>query len=176
VICKSASVMAQAAGFEVAEDTDWLIVEESGFGADYPFSGEKLSVVVTLYKTDKFAEAIDLVNGIHAHSGAGHSCGIHSTNDDRIMEFAERTNTTRVAVGQATTKSNAGGWTTGMPLTINLGCGTWGGNIVSENITVKHYINTTWVAKPIVNPVIPSDEELFGDLLKEDVLFSGYNN
>jgi sulfoacetaldehyde dehydrogenase len=176
VICKSAAVMAEKAGIDIAEGTDWFIVEETGYGADYPFSGEKLSVVVTFYTADDFSSAIDLVNGIHAHSGAGHSCGIHSTREDRIMELAERTQTVRVAVGQATTKSNAGGWTTGMPLTINLGCGTWGGNSISENVTWKHYINTTWVARPIVNPVIPSDEELFGNLLAEESLFSGYDN
>jgi sulfoacetaldehyde dehydrogenase len=175
VICKSAAVIADTAGINVAEGTDWLVVEETGHGADYPFSGEKLSVVVTLYSAEDFNDAIDRVNGIHAHSGAGHSCGVHSTREDRIMELAERTKTARVAVGQATTKSNAGGWTSGMPLTINLGCGTWGGNSVSENITWKHYINTTWVARPIANPVIPSDEELFGDLLTEQSLFSGYN-
>ena len=176
VICKSAAVIAREAGIEVAEGTDWIIVEETGHGADYPFSGEKLSVVVTLYSAEDFSAAIDRVNGIHAYSGAGHSCGVHTTRDDRIMEFAERTKTARIAVGQATTKSNAGGWTSGMPVTVNLGCGTWGGNSVSENITWKHYINTTWVARPIVDPAIPSDEELFGDLLLEQSLFRGYDS
>lgn len=174
LICTPAATMAQAAGIEIADGVDWLIVEESGFGAEYPFSGEKLSVVVTLYRATDFDHAIAIVNSIHAYSGAGHSCGIHSTDDERIMRFAEETNTVRVAVGQATTKSNAGGWTSGMPLTINLGCGTWGGNIAAENITWKHYINTTWVARPIVDPVIPSDEELFGTLIDETELFAGY--
>ncbi|WP_448710422.1 aldehyde dehydrogenase family protein [Microbacterium profundi] len=174
VICKPAATIAAAAGIELADGADWFIVEESGFGREYPFSGEKLSVVVTLYRADGFDHAVGIVNGIHAYSGAGHSCGIHSTNEARIMQFAEQTNTVRVAVGQATTKSNAGGWTSGMPLTINLGCGTWGGNIAAENITWKHYINTTWVARPIVDPVIPTDEELFGSLMNEAELFTGY--
>ena len=173
IICKPATYIAEKAGFTIPADRDWLVVEETGFGAEYPFSGEKLSVVVTMYKYDEFDEAIDLVNGIHAYSGAGHSCGIHSTDDQRIMRLAEQTNTVRVAVGQATTRSNAGGWTTGMPFTINLGCGTWGGNIASENITWKHHINTTWIAKPI-EPRIPSDEELFGQVLNENVLFANF--
>jgi sulfoacetaldehyde dehydrogenase len=175
VICRSAAVIAEAAGIEVAEGTDWLIVEETGSGPDFPFSGEKLSVVVALYSAPDFDTAVDLVNGIHSYSGAGHSCGIHSAREERIMALAERTSTVRVAVGQATTKSNAGGWTSGMPLTINLGCGTWGGNIASENVTWKHYINTTWVARPISDPVIPSDEELFGSLIGETALFAGYD-
>lgn len=174
LICKPGATIAKAAGIDLAEGEDWFIVEESGFGREFPFSGEKLSVVVTLYRADGFDHAVDIVNSIHAYSGAGHSCGIHSTNEERIMQFAEQTKTVRVAVGQATTKSNAGGWTSGMPLTINLGCGTWGGNIAAENITWKHYINTTWVARPIVDPVIPADEELFGSLMSEDELFAGY--
>ncbi|SJM43765.1 aldehyde dehydrogenase family protein [Microbacterium sp. JB110] len=174
LICKPAGVIAEAAGIDLANGEDWLIVEESGFGREFPFSGEKLSVVVALYRANGFDDAIDIVNGVHAYSGAGHSCGIYSADNERVMRFAESTNTVRVAVGQATTKSNAGGWTTGMPLTINLGCGTWGGNIASENVTWKHYINTTWVARPIENPVIPSDGELFGSLVDEPDLFVGY--
>lgn len=174
VICKPASFIAEQAGIEVAEGTDWFVVEDEGYGPEHPFSGEKLSVIVAVYKADTFSEAVDQVNNIHGYSGAGHSCGIHSTSDERILELAERTQTVRVAVGQAVTKSNAGGWTSGMPFTINLGCGTWGGNSASENITWKHYINTTWVARPIANPVIPSDEELFGDVLGEAGLFEGF--
>lgn len=174
IICKPATFIAETAGFTIPEDRDWLVVEETGYGADYPFSGEKLSVVVTMYRFGEFDEAIELVNNIHDYSGAGHSCGIYSADEDRIMAYAEQTNTVRVAVGQATTRSNAGGWTTGMPFTINLGCGTWGGNIASENITWKHYINTTWVARPI-EPNIPSDEELFGAVLAETELFDNYS-
>jgi sulfoacetaldehyde dehydrogenase len=58
-----------------------------------------------------------------------------------------------------------------MPFTTSLGCGTWGKNIVSENITWKHCINTTWVAREITNYRVPSDEELFGDVIKEKALF-----
>ena len=170
VIVKSAGFIAQQAGFTIPDDRNWLVVEESGFGPDHPFSGEKLSVVVALYSYVDFGAAIELVNDIHAYSGAGHSCGIYTSRDDRVMELAERTNTVRVAVGQATTRSNAGGWTTGMPFTVNLGCGTWGGNIASENITWKHYINTTWVARPIQIEV-PSDEELFGSVKNDSTLF-----
>lgn len=161
VICRSAAVMADAAGIDVPDGCTWLVVEEDGVGAEHPFSGEKLSVVVAAYRSDSFDESIELVNRIHAYSGAGHSCAIYSDDRDRVLEFADRTFTTRVAVNQATTKSNAGGWTTGMPFTINLGCGTWGGNILSANVTWRDYINTTWVASPL-QAAIPSDEVLFG--------------
>jgi sulfoacetaldehyde dehydrogenase len=166
IIVKPATFIAEKAGFTIPKDRTWLIVEETGYGPEYPFSGEKLSVVVTAYKYKEFEEAIQLVNSIQNYSGAGHSCGIHSFDDQRIMKFALETNTSRVAVRMTVGTSNAGNWNNGMPWTINLGCGTWGGNITSENVTYKNYINTTWVAREIKDYKIPTDEELFGDIMK----------
>ena len=82
------------------------------------------------------------------------------------MEYALRTHTSRVAVRMTVGTSNAGNWNNGMPFTINLGCGTWGGNITSENVTWK---NTTWVAREIANYKVPTDEELFGNLMTDPV-------
>src|SRR5699024_3119175 len=149
VITKPASFIAEKSGFNIPEDKTWFVVEEDGYGPDYPFSGEKLSVVIAAYKYDDFEDAISLVNNIQNYSGAGHSCGIHSNDDDRILKFALGTKTSRVAVKMPVNKSNAGSWNNSMPFTINLGCGTWGGNITSENVTYKNYINTTWVAKEL---------------------------
>src|SRR5699024_9809263 len=98
IICKPATYIAEKAGFEIPEDKTWIIVEESGYGEDYPFSGEKLSVVVTLYKYKTFNDAINLVNSIQEYSGAGHSCGIHSNDSDRILKYSLETKTSRVAV------------------------------------------------------------------------------
>ncbi|MCC8193794.1 MAG: aldehyde dehydrogenase family protein [Deltaproteobacteria bacterium] len=167
VICTPAKNIAEKSGFTVPDDCTCIIVEETGYGPEYPFSGEKLSVVVTAYKWDTFEDAINLVNGIQAYSGAGHSCGIHSFNEERIMEYAMRTKTARVGVRFAQNMANAGNWNNGMPFTITLGCGTWGGNITCENITAKHYINTTWVAREIPNFTVPTDEELFGKAMTD---------
>lgn len=163
-ICLPAPLMASKAGFTIPEDRKWIIVEETGYGLDYPFSGEKLSVVVAAYKYDAFEDAINLVNNIQNYSGAGHSCGIHSKSDEHIMKYSLATHTSRVAVNMTVGLSNAGNWNNGMPFTINLGCGTWGKNITSENVTYKTYINTTWVAREIKNFTIPTDEELFGTI------------
>lgn len=171
VLVKPATFIAEKAGFVIPEDRTWLIVEESGIGPGFPFSGEKLSVIVALYKYDTFENAIELVNNIQAYSGAGHSCGIHSNDDDRILKYALETKTSRVAVRMAVGKSNAGNWNNGMPFTINLGCGTWGKNITSENVTHKHYINTTWVAREIKNFTVPTDKELFGDVMNDKSIF-----
>ena len=168
LICTTAKNIAEKSGFSVPDDTSCIIVEETGYGPEFPFSGEKLSVVVTAYKWDTFEDAITLVNNIQAYSGAGHSCGIHSFNEERIMEYAMRTKTARVGVRFAQNMANAGNWNNGMPFTITLGCGTWGGNITSENITAKHYINTTWVAREIPNFTVPTDEELFGKAMADN--------
>jgi len=173
LLCTSAYQMAECSGFTVPEDATCIIVEETGAGREYPFSGEKMSVVVAIYRYDTFQDAIDMVNRIQDYSGAGHSCGIHSFNEDHIMEYAMKTRTTRVGVRVAQNKANAGNWNNGMPFTISLGCGTWGGNIVSENISWKHYINTTWVIRQIPVYTVPEDAELFGGAMTDNrVLFN----
>ena len=166
IITQSASVIAQIAGFSIPEGTKVIMVEENGTGKEYPFSGEKLSIVLTVYKYNKFDDAIRIVQENLAYQGLGHSCGIHSFNDDRIMKLAMTVKATRVAVRQAMTSSNSGDWSSGNPWTATLGCGTWGHNIVSENITVKHFLNTTWISRPIP-PYIPTEEELFGEMIND---------
>lgn len=165
IIAQSALRIAELAGLEVGAQTKFIVVPETGIGKDFPFSGEKLSVVVTLYSYGEFDEAVDKVNQITDYMGKGHSCGIHSFSEDHINQLALGTKTSRIMVRQATSAGNSGNWDNGMPFTLTLSCGTWGGNIASENITWKHFINTTWVSAPI-EAVIPSDEELFGDLIK----------
>ena len=167
VVTQPAKRIADLAGIdEVPVDCEFILVEEDGYGEEHPFSGEKLCVVLTVYKYKEFQEAIDIVNGIHAYQGAGHSCGIQTKNDDHALELALKTHTTRVMVRQPQSTGNGGDWNNGMPFTGSLGCGTWGGNIVSENITLKHFMNNTWLAVPIKG-TIPSDEELFGDAMKD---------
>jgi len=169
VVGKSAKAIADAAGISIPDDTKFIMVEETGIGAGYPFSGEKISLVLTLYKYDEFPEAIDKVNAITRYSGYGHSCGIHSKNNERILKLAEETYTTKVIVCQPHGASNSGNWHNGLANTFSLGCGTWGGNIVSENITQKHYFNTTWVSEAI-NRKAPPESEIYQDLLDNVVL------
>jgi len=151
------------AGINVPEGTRFIMVEETGSGHDHPFSGEKMSLVLAVYKCKDLDDGIRILNACHAYSGAGHSCGIYSKNDENILKFALATKTTRVNVNMPNSVVNTGDWSAGHPMTGSLGCGTWGGNIVSENIVLKHYMNNTWLSMPIT-PVIPTDEELFGDL------------
>jgi len=164
IIAQSAQTIAKVAGISIPEDRTFIMVEETGIGAEHPFSGEKLSVVMALYKYNKFEEAVKFVNDITRYQGMGHSCGIHSFNEEHIMELAMNTKVSRMNVRQGHALANTGNWFNGLPFTTSLGCGSWGGNIVSENITWKHLINTTWVSRPFP-PVKPTDEELFGDVM-----------
>jgi len=165
IVAKPVKRIAELAGIDISEDTKFIMVEETGIGKEYPFSGEKLSLVLTLYKYNEFDEAIDKVNRITEYSGPGHSCGIHSFNDDHIMQLGLNTKVTRVLVRQPHGAGNSGNWFNGLANTLSLGCGTWGGNIVSENITQKHYMNITRVAE-LIDRKEASEEEIFGDLLK----------
>ena len=167
IVAQPAKRIAEMAGINLSEDKCFLMVEEKGIGKEYPFSGEKLSVVLTIYRYQDFEEAIQTANKIQSYQGPGHSCGIYSFDDNHIEQLSLRARVSRVMVRQPQVYGNSGDWCNGMPFTVTLGCGTWGGNIVSENIILKHYINTTWVSRP-VEPVIPTDEELFGNVMLTD--------
>ena len=169
VIAQPVEKIAATAGFSVPRGTQFIMVEETGVGANHPFSGEKICLVLTLYQYDSFDDAIAQVNAITNYSGLGHSCGIHSFDREHIMKLGEQTRTSRVVVRQPHGNSNSGNWSNGLAFTFSLGCGTWGGNSASENITQKHYINITRVAEPI-DRAEPSEQEIFGDLLDAMVL------
>ena len=103
-----------------------------------------------------------MVEDITALNGRGHSCGIHTSSEAHILQLGMRAKASRIMVNQAHSYGNSGNYNNGMPFTLTLGCGTWGGNITTENIHWKHYLNTTWVSKPI-SPVVPYEDEIFGD-------------
>ena len=166
IVAQHAVSIAAQAGIELPEDKQFLIVPETGTGPDYPFSGEKLTVTMALYKVRNIDEAIELTNSIQAYQGQGHSCGIYSYNEHNIMKLAMATRTSRVMVNQPQAASNSGNVWNGMRQTFSLGCGSWGGNGINHNITWRDLINETWVSKPLaVNKVIPSDDELFSSVM-----------
>jgi sulfoacetaldehyde dehydrogenase len=168
VVAQSAKFIADMAGFTIPEGKTFFIVPETGFGPEFPFSGEKLTVTMTLYRAKDIDAAIQLVNDIQSYQGQGHSCGIYSKNDANIMKLAFATKTSRVMVNQPQAASNSGNLWNGMRQTFSLGCGSWGRNSVNHNITWRDLINETWVSKPLpVTKVIPSDEQLFGRVMKK---------
>jgi sulfoacetaldehyde dehydrogenase len=167
IVAQPAEKIAKLAGIALPAGKSFLMVEETGIGKGYPFSAEKLSVTTTLYKWKTFDQAIDLVNRITAYSGPGHSCGIHTANDNRVRELAQKVRVSRIMVRQPQCLANSGAWTNGMPMSMTLGCGTWGGNSTTSNVTWEHLLNYTWVSYPIPSTQ-PTDEELFGRIMYED--------
>lgn len=160
VVAQKAIDIAKLAKLNVPKNTEILMVEGDGIGEVEPFSGEKLSVVMTLYKYDNFNDAIQMVNDITDYSGAGHSCGLHSTDKDKALLLGTKVKVSRIMINQPQCLANSGAWTNGMPMTMSLGCGSWGGNSSCDNISWKNMLNTTWVSFPIASTQ-PSDEELF---------------
>ncbi len=162
----SAVKLAEAAGFNIPADRKFIAVTGGGIneiGKEYLFSSEKLTTLLALFKYEgEFENALDMMRKIFNVGGKGHSCGIYSWNDDHIHRLGLAAPVSRIMVRQPNNKGNAGSATNGMPPTSSMGCGTWGGNIVSENICLKHYMNTTWVARPIPEDM-PSLTELFGE-------------
>ena len=160
IVASPVENIAALAGITIPEGTKFLLVEEEQTGETTPFSGEKMSLVTAIYRSTTIDDAIRIINENHAYSGAGHSCCIFSNTPEHVEKVALSTYTTRVVVNQPQAATNTGSWVSGMPFTSSLGCGTWGGNIASENIELKHYMNNTWVIREIPNRK-PSDEELF---------------
>ncbi|CAG0954226.1 succinate-semialdehyde dehydrogenase [Burkholderiales bacterium] len=153
--------LARAAGFTIPADRAFIIVHGDGIGSEHLFSGEKLTTLLAVYRYRGFDQALEMMRGVYEVGGKGHSCGIYSFDQDHIHRLALAAPVSRIMVRQPQSKANAGAFNNGMPMTSSLGCGTWGGNIVSENVHLKHYLNTTWVSVPIKEDK-PSDEELFG--------------
>ena len=167
-VARSAAVIAQKAGFSLPEGTTFIIVQEDRIGKQHRFSGEKLSPVLAIFKYTGFDTLLQMVAAILEVGGKGHSVGIASFDDDHIHRLASAAPVSRIMVRQPNVRGNAGSFTNGMPQTASLGCGTWGGNITSENLSVKHYMNTTWVSRPIPEDK-PDERELLGEFYGSEI-------
>jgi sulfoacetaldehyde dehydrogenase len=161
-VARAADVIAEKAGFTLPDGKTFIIVTEDKIGKRHRFSGEKLAPVLALFKYRGFDSLLEMVSEIFEVGGKGHSVGIASFDDDHIHRLASMAPVSRIMVRQPNVRGNAGSFTNGMPQTASLGCGTWGGNITSENISVKHYMNTTWVSRPIAEDK-PDERELLGE-------------
>ncbi|GAB3630330.1 sulfoacetaldehyde dehydrogenase [Pandoraea terrae] len=156
--------IAELAGLErvSALQPTMLLVEEDGVGADFPFSGEKLSPVLTVYRARDFAAAMARVEQIYDYMGAGHSVSLHSADAGQALQLGLQLPVARVIVNQAHCLATGGNFDNGLPFSLSMGCGTWGGNNFSENLGWRQYINITRIATPIAEQV-PSEAALLGD-------------
>jgi len=167
IACK-ASIIAEKAGFTIPDDRKFLIIQEENIGEEYLFSTEKLGTFLSIFKYTGFENALDMVTRIYSIQSRGHSCGIYSFNDEHIHQLALTAPVSRMMVRQPQSKANAGAFNNGMPMTSSMGCGVWAGNITNENISLKHYLNYTWVARTIPEDK-PDDAELFGEFYNTEM-------
>lgn len=139
----------------------FLMVEEDGVGRERPYSGEKLSPVMAVYRARDFDHAAQIVRSIYGYQGAGHSVGIHTARDERARWLGLNLPVCRVIVNQAHCFANGGNFDNGLPFSLSMGCGTWGGNSTSDNVNYRHYLNITRIAR-VIPPREPTEDELFG--------------
>ena len=172
VIGQSARVIAErAAALDAEGRAGWLamaerdprvlMVAEDGVGHDHPFSGEKLSPVLTVYAAPDFDAAAATVERIYGYEGAGHSVGLHSTVAERALRLGLTLPVSRVIVDQPHALATGGNFDNGLPFSLSMGCGTWGKNNFSENMNYRHYLNITRISRPIAERM-PTEEDIFG--------------
>jgi len=161
LIARDMSVLAKGFGLPEAAKSKFLMVEETGIGRGYPLSGEKLALVLTVYRASDFKAAKETIRKILDFQGKGHSMGLHTTNMARARELAEDLPVVRVLINFAHTFGNGGGFDSGLEFTLTMGCGSWQKNSISENLNYKHFLNVTHLVTPIPEDK-PSEEALFG--------------
>lgn len=168
VIAQDADKMIAALGLvgKVPDGTEFIVVPTAGIGSDHPLSGEKLSRVMALYGAADFEDAIQVTAAIQRYQGAGHSVGLHSMDHDRPMALAQAIPTSRVIVNQAHTFATGGSFTNGMPFSLSMGCGTWGGNAVDENVHWRHFLQSTKIVREIPARE-PTLDDIFADYWKD---------
>lgn len=167
-IARDADQMIAALGLtdEVPAGTEFIAVETKGIGPDHPLSGEKLSRVLTVYRARDFDDAVSITRDVQLHQGAGHSVGIHTADADRPLTLANAIPTSRVIVNQAHTFATGGAFNNGMPFSLSMGCGSWGGNSIDDNLHWKHFIQSTKIVREIP-PREPKVEDIFADYWAE---------
>ena len=165
LIARDISVFAERAKINIDSSAKFLMVEETGVGEKYPFSSEKLSLALTIYKAANYAAAKSRAVELLTHQGAGHSVGIHTQDDSRPVELGLELPVCRVIVNQAHCFANGGSFDNGLPFSLSMGCGAWGKNSISDNMNFRHYLNTTRVVRTIADST-PALEDIFGDYWK----------
>jgi sulfoacetaldehyde dehydrogenase len=154
--------IAALAGLESPEahDAKFFMVEDDGVGPEHPFSGEKLSVVLTVYRFTDLEQALDRIQRLLDHQGAGHSCGIHTRTEEHARLVADRLRVARVLVNQAHCFGTGGSFDNGLGFTLTMGAGTWAGNSISDNLSYRHFLNITRLAR-VIPERIPTEDELW---------------
>jgi sulfoacetaldehyde dehydrogenase len=145
----------------------FFLVTEKNVGRDFPFSGEKLSLVLTVYKEKDYHAAIKKVKKILEHQGKGHSIGIHTKKMERATELGNFLPVCRVIVNQPHCFAAGGSFSNGLPFSLSMGCGTWGKNSISSNLNYRHFLNITRLSFPFASEKKIQFKDIFGDFQKK---------
>jgi acetaldehyde dehydrogenase (acetylating) len=145
IVGKSPKVIAEMAGFSIPEGTRAMICELSGVGRDYPLSMEKLSPILAYYVVDNLEEGCERCAQILRYGGMGHTASIHTESRDAAREYGTRMPASRIVVNSPSTHG-AIGFTTDLEPSMTLGCGSWGGNVTSDNISPRHLVDVKRIA------------------------------
>ncbi len=163
IVAQSADHILEVAGLDPgAEPVKVLLVEDENPNPENPFADEKLSPVLTVFRARDFEHACEIASSVLNVKGRGHSVSIHSHNDERIEWLGLNMPVGRIIVNQIHCYATGGSFDNGMPFSLSMGCGSWGGNSISDNLNYRHYLNTTRIVRTIP-PVEPSLEDIFGD-------------
>ena len=160
-IGQSPKDVAALANIKVPDDTSLIVVVADGRGDADAFSREKIAPVLSAYSYDDFKDAVEVARANLDVEGTGHSVSIHSNTTENIEYAGNELNVSRFVINQVCAASAGGSFQNGLAPTNTLGCGTWGNNSISENLTYKHLMNVSRIAYFMPDNYVPSDEELW---------------
>lgn len=156
------AALADLFGLDIPVGKRFILAPQEKIGPQSPLSGEKLSLVLAVYRASDFNDAMETCAGVLAYEGSGHSAGLHTTIKERGIDLAEKLDVARVLVNQAHTFGNGGGIDNALPFTLTMGCGSWGGNSISENLSIKNFVNTTLLVETF-DKKMPAPRDAFQD-------------
>ncbi len=161
VVGQSVQRIAQLAGIEVPAETKVIILKAEGIGEEDILCKEKMCPVMVSFKYDTFEDAVKIAQTNLNYEGKGHTAAIHSNNKDHIDYTGINLTVSRLVVNASSSTTAGGSLLNGFSPTTTLGCGTWGNNIISENLDYKHLINISRIGKVIEGIIPPSDEKIW---------------
>ena len=161
VVGKSAYDVGKMAGIDVPESSRLILLPADGSGTEDVLAKEKLCPVIAIVPYSTFEEAVTMAKANLLVEGAGHSAALHSNNDENIQKAGVELPISRLVVNQPSSTSAGGSLTNGFAPTTTLGCGSWGGNSISENLDYKHLMNVSRIGKVIPDKKVPTDDEIW---------------
>ena len=157
----SAYDVAKMAGISIPESTRLILLPADGSGSEDILAKEKLCPVIAILKYQDFDDAVRMAKANLFVEGAGHSAALHSDSDDHIQKAGLELPISRLVINQASSLSAGGSLANGFAPTTTLGCGSWGGNSISENLDYKHLMNVSRIGRIIPDIAVPTDEEIW---------------